>query len=278
MNNHIRFAPVAQLSLDAFADLFTRSFENYFYPGVTTAPILAARTRFEQIDLVRSLVMYVDDEPAGQAILALRGARAWCGGFGITAPFRGRGLAKNLIAALIDQARQAGAEQFSLEVLTKNERAIKAYLGAGLTITRDLHIFEWRRGDQPIPPAGASAPAAPAELLGHFAALHAVGAAWQRDLPALLVKPGLQGLALRQGADLVAYAVYSEREDTARIEDLAALQPEHAVPLLQALQARSAKVVSVNEPSDSPSAAAFARCGFQEVDRQHDMDMALTRQ
>jgi GNAT superfamily N-acetyltransferase len=278
MDTHVHFAPAAQLSLDAFADLFTRSFENYFYPGVTTAAILAARARFEQIDFVRSLVMYAGDEPAGQAILALRGTRAWCGGFGITAPFRGRGLARQLIAALIDQARQAGAEQFSLEVLTKNERAIKAYLGAGLTIARDLHIFEWRRGDQPVPPAGACAPAAPDELLEHFRALHAVGAAWQRDLPALLVKPGLQGLALRQGADLLAYAVFSEREDTARIEDLAALRPEHAVTLLQALQARAAKVVSVNEPSDSPVSAAFASCGFQEIDRQHDLVMALARQ
>ncbi|HYF65099.1 MAG TPA: GNAT family N-acetyltransferase [Herpetosiphonaceae bacterium] len=273
MDHSIRFAPAAQLSLDAFADLFTRSFENYFYPGVTTAPILAARARFEQIDFSRSLVMYAGDEPAGQAILALRGEEAWCGGFGITVPFRGRGLARQLIAALIDQARQAGSRRFSLEVLTRNAPAIKTYLGAGLAIARDLQIFEWNRGEQAVPGSTGCAPADPAELLGRFRALHPAGAAWQRDLPALLVKPGLSGLALGE-----AYVVFSQRDATVRIEDLGAADAGQAATLLQALQARAAKIVSVNEPADSPVTAAFARCGFQETDRQHELSLPLASQ
>src|SRR5690242_5016483 len=63
------FAPAAAYTLDALSDIFTRSFENYFYPGTTTAAILAARVRTEQIDLQHSLVMCVGDDPAGLALL-----------------------------------------------------------------------------------------------------------------------------------------------------------------------------------------------------------------
>src|SRR3954466_10842646 len=80
MSTQVTFASAAAYTLDALGDIFTRSFENYFYPGTTTAAILAARVRTEQIDLQRSLVMRVGDAPAGLALLGLRSDRAWCGG------------------------------------------------------------------------------------------------------------------------------------------------------------------------------------------------------
>src|SRR3954447_17636378 len=109
MPTQVTFMSAASYTLESLGDIFTRSFENYFYPGTTTAAVLAARVRTEQIDLQRSLVMRVGDEPAGIALLGLRGDRAWCGGFGVMLPFRERGLAHKLAAAMLDQARQAGA-------------------------------------------------------------------------------------------------------------------------------------------------------------------------
>jgi len=108
MHSQVTFAPATAYTLDALGDIFTRSFENYFYPGTTTAVTLSARVRIEQIDLYRSLVMQVDDDLAGIALLGLRGDRAWCGGFGVMLPFRGRGLAHALATAMLEQARQQG--------------------------------------------------------------------------------------------------------------------------------------------------------------------------
>ena len=130
----VTFAPATAYTLDALGDIFTRSFENYFYPGTTTAAILSARVRTEQIDLHRSLVMRVGDDLAGIALLGLRGDRAWCGGFGVMLPFRGRGLAHELAVAMLDQARQAGARGCGLEVLTRNQRAINTYARAGFQL------------------------------------------------------------------------------------------------------------------------------------------------
>jgi GNAT superfamily N-acetyltransferase len=145
MTDQPRFLPASSFTLDALADIFTRSFEEYFYRGTTTAEILAQRVRVEQIDLRRSLVMLLGDEPAGQALIALRGDRAWCGGFGVMLSLRGRGLSHQLAAAMLEQARQSGARRFSLEALTRNERAIKTYTRVGLRTRRDLQILEWRK-------------------------------------------------------------------------------------------------------------------------------------
>jgi ribosomal protein S18 acetylase RimI-like enzyme len=277
------FRPASSFTLDSLADIFTRSFEEYFYPGVTTAEVLARRVRSENLDLLRSLVMLLGDEPAGQAMLGLRGSRAWCGGFGVMLPFRGRGLAQPLAAAMLDQARQAGARSFGLEVLTRNERAIKTYTGIGLRTQRDLLILEWRKpeetttGDRPpIADQGNVADAEPARLLDHFAPLHVVPAAWQRDLPALLVQGGLQGLAIAEGDAVAAYVLYQAGADgSARIADLGATQAAQAQSLLAALQARFMRLVTVNEPADSPLIAAFEAAGFVESDRQHEMLLEL---
>jgi ribosomal protein S18 acetylase RimI-like enzyme len=315
MADQPRFLPASSFALDALADIFTRSFEAYFYQGVTTAELLARRVRAEQIDLHRSLVMLLGDAPAGQALVALRGERAWCGGFGVMLPFRGRGLARPLAAAMLDSARQAGARSFSLEVLTRNERAIKTYTHAGFRARRDLQIFEWRRPDEEPPrgyptenrePGGhehrtnggeqrtanraatndalqttddgqsISEVAEPLRLLDRFAALHPSPAAWQRDLPALLARGGVRGLAIMEHAVMAAYVLFQLGvEGSARIEDLGAERAEQAAALLGALQSRSARIVSVNEPADSPLTAAFLSAGFLESDRQHELSIEL---
>lgn len=277
MSEQPRFLP-ASFTLDAFAEIFTRSFEAYFYQSTAAAAELAARVRVENIDLSRSLVMLVGDEPAGQALLSLRGARAWCGGFGVLAAFRGRGLAHPLAAALVEQARQAGARSFGLEVLTRNAPAIKTYARAGLQTQRDLLVLEWRRPEESAPPAVARAveAAAPGWLLEHFAALHTLPAAWQRDLPSLLVWNEQQALMVAQDGRPTAYVLfYANPDGVLRIVDLAAERAEDVLTLLGALQARGVRIVDVNEPADSPFIAAFVAVGFVEIDRQHEMAIDL---
>jgi RimJ/RimL family protein N-acetyltransferase len=273
------FLPASSFALDALADIFTRSFEQYFYPGTTSAEILAQRVRVEQIDLHRSLVMLVDDQPAGQALLARRGDHTWCGGFGVILALRGRGLSHQLAMAMLEQARQAGARRFSLEVLTRNERAIKTYIRLGLQIRRDLQILEWRRpeGESRTESRGRGVEAKePMRLLDRFAALHPVPAAWQRDLPALLTRGGYHGLTIEEAGVTAAYALYQSNADSiARIEDLGAERAELAADLLTALQARSQRILTINEPTDSPLTAAFLDVGFTEIDRQHEMWMEL---
>jgi RimJ/RimL family protein N-acetyltransferase len=264
------------LSLEVLAELFTRSFEAYYYPGITSAHTLARRVATEQIDLLRSVVLRVDGEPAGVALLARRGERLWCGGFGITMAYRGRGLAYRLAEAMVAEAREAGAEGLTLEVLTRNSAALKVYERAGMQITRRLLIVAWRpddaRGGVEAPPLEA---ADPAELvLCHFAALHPAPAAWQREPATLLALPELRGLALREGGETVAYALV-QGEESLRLQDFAARDEPTARRLIAALQADSRAITSVNEPAASPLTPAFLRSGFVVADEQHELALAL---
>jgi GNAT superfamily N-acetyltransferase len=283
MTTHVTFTPATAYALDALGDIFTRSFEDYFYPGTTTGAALSARVRTEQIDLHRSLVLRIGDDPAGIVLLGLRGDRAWCGGFGVMLPFRGRGLAHELAKAMLEQARQAGGRGCGLEVLTRNQRAIKTYARAGFQPLRDLQVLEWRGPQPPVQPDIERESAAaniveldPATLLAHFAALHPVPAAWQRDLPALLARGGMLGLALMDGDQPRAYALLTPaRDGGARIEDVGAANVEQAALLLAALQARYTRLISVNEPADSALTPAFDAAGFTEADRQHELWIEL---
>jgi ribosomal protein S18 acetylase RimI-like enzyme len=286
MSDEPWFRSAASFTLDMLANIFTRSFEQYFYQSLTTNERLAQRIRTESLDLHRSLVMLIGDEPVGQAMIGLRGGQAWCGGFGIMPSFRGRGLARQLATRMLDQARLAGARAFSLEVLTRNEPAIKTYTRAGLRTRRDLQVLEWRQAAAE-PGAGVRSGAAasqeaaaqrallvddPERLLDRFSRLHPVPAAWQRDLPALLAGGGFQGLAIEGGDGPAAYVLFHTAADgNVRVEDLGAVRVELAHALLAALQGRSTRILSVNEPADSPLTAAFLSAGFVETDRQHEM-------
>ena len=273
MDNDIQFAPAGTLPLDQLAKLFTRSFEGYFYATTMLPDQLAQRVRVEQIDLWRSPLLLVAGEPVGVALVALRGERAWCGGFGIVPPSRGKGLALLLAQQMLAEARAGGALRFTLEVLTRNERAAQVYQRAGLRSVRDLLILEWRRSPGAPTDAGpALANGEPEDLLATFGRLHLTPPAWQRDLPALLARSGLRGLALSEGDQLSAYTLYQEAPGGgARIIDLGAQDQSAALRLLASLKQRFERVMTVNEPDDSPTTRALVAAGFIELDRQHEM-------
>jgi GNAT superfamily N-acetyltransferase len=272
----ISFTSAATLSLEALADLFTRSFEGYLYPGTTTADALAQRVRNEQIDLWFSQVLLVGGEPSGVALLSRRAERAWCAGLGVVAAQRGLGLSHALAGEMLARARSVGAQRFTLEVLVRNEPAVRTYQRAGMAITRRLLIMSWQLGDDDPPGDPPQlAEIAPAELLAHFASMHPAPAAWQRDLPALLVGSGRRGLALPGDGGPAAYALVSGDVGNMRIADMGARDVSSAHALLRGLQAQARSLISVNEPAESPLTAAFYRAGFVVADEQHEMEIML---
>jgi RimJ/RimL family protein N-acetyltransferase len=272
----ISFAPASNYSLIELANIFTRSFAEYFYPGITTPDTLSRRIREEQIDLRASQVLLVDNTPAGIALIAQRDRRAWCAGFGVMREQRGHGFAHDLAAAMLQAAREADAEHFSLEVLTRNDKALRVYERAGLRITRRLLILTWRPGDNepPAPPYPLDS-VNPADLvLTLFSALHPAPAAWQREPAALLSLTDAQGLRLRMG-ERQAYVIVNGNDDNLRIQDFGATDDGVANLLLGSLKSRTRSITSINEPQESPLTAAFLRNGFLVADEQHEMEVEL---
>lgn len=271
------FESAATLPLDRVALLFCQSFAGYFVPIELTAKQLAARLRIEQIDLHFSSVVFVDGEPAGIALLGMRGDRAWCGGFGVVPQWRGKGLALPLTRHMLAVASANGATSCALEVLCQNERAIQVYTSAGFRVARDLLSLEWGRVE-PLEVASredALASFDPRDLLPSFGRLRPAEPPWQRDLPSLLAMGGLRGVVLGDPATPTAYAVLRMDPKGTRIADFGMRDHEAGTSLLELLQRRFDKLSVANEPEPSPTIRAFVASGFVEVHRQHEMTIAL---
>lgn len=284
--NPVGFRAAAELPLDALAALYTRCFAGYAYPVRVEPHALARRIRAEQIDLGRSPVLWVGDEPAGVALLGVRGAETNCGGLGITAPHRGRGLAHRLVDEHLRLARAAGGQRMTLMVLAENGGAVRAYLRAGMRVTRNLLWLEWRAG-QPSQGRGGPAlvAAAPAALLDRAGTLPHAAPFWQRDPATLRALEGLQGYELPGATGPDAYAIVEPAaaepaqilEPVARpaqVLDLGARTPEAAARLIAGLQARHA-ALAINEPEESPAMTPLREAGFAAALTRYEMEVAL---
>jgi RimJ/RimL family protein N-acetyltransferase len=279
MSDSLRFIPASSLSLESFADLFTRSFENYFYPSTMTAETFAVKIRLEQLDLHHSVVLMLNDTPIGQATLGLRGDKAWCGGFGIVLEQRGKGFASALLAEFLKQAREAGAKSLTLEVLQKNIVAQRLYASAGLQHQRDLRILEWKRDSNPsqektLEPLVVQ-PVNMPEIISNFYRWHPLSPVWQRDLPSLMMQRNLLQLTCTKQGELQGYVLFTAKDGIVRINDLATNEIDIAKILLSSLQSHYKEIYSVNEPTDNPVTAAYDVCNFRESDRQYELGIAL---
>jgi GNAT superfamily N-acetyltransferase len=273
----LKFVSASSVSLEAFAAAFTSAFEGYPVPIKVDAVWVARRARYEQHDLLNSLVVFDGAEAVGMAVLAARGARGWCGGFGVVPRWRGRGLGRRLMSELVGRARGAGLRRLSLEVLAGNTAALRLYEQAGMRVTRDLLVLErpaeWAGDSKPRGRAPQEAPAA--ELLEHFSRLHAEPPAWQRE-PASLLAADLRGLYLGARSRPRAYALVKHtKEGDTFLSDLAAADARHARAMCAALGGLGCELKVQNEPERSPYVAPLLGRGFREVLRQHEMSMEL---
>jgi len=277
----------ASVSLEEYADALTAAFRGYQFPMVLDVALLARKVRLEQHDLQHSLVAYEGDRVAGAAALAVRADAGWVGGFGIVPEQRGRGRGRELMSALLEQARACKLRRLSLEVLAQNAAARRLYEGAGMHVVRDLLILE-RAADSgagagtvaggdslKVEEADSLKEAAPSELLTHFARLHAEPPAWQRGLPSLLVG-NLRGLYLSERERPRAYALLGRAQDgNTYVSDLAAASAVDAAALCASLKGVAGALKIVNEPEHSLFTAPLLANGFVETERQHEMQMSL---
>ena len=276
-DDSLRFVSAASVSLEAYAAAFNEAFRGYAVPISVDATWLARRVRYEQHDLVNSLIAFEGGRAVGVAGLAVRGERGWVPGFGVVPARRGRGLGRRLMSELLGRARAAGLRRLSLEVLAGNVGALRLYEGAGMRVTRDLLVLDRPAGPPgPAAPGGRAPGEAPAEeLLAHFRRLHPEPPAWQRE-PASLLTADLRGLYLGGRRRPRAYALVKYgRDGSTHVSDLAAADAQQARELCAALVRLKGSLKIINEPELGPFAAPLLEHGFAESLRQHEMTIEL---
>jgi hypothetical protein len=221
-----------------------------------------------------------DGAIVGMAMLGVRGERGWIGGFGIAAPYRGRGLSHQLIEDVIERARRLGLAGLQLEVITTNHGAIRVYERAGFVHRRDLLILA-RGPDASTLEVDTTVvrTADPARLIAYRPA-GASAPAWQREAPSLGSPSSLEGLVVGVPEAPLALVLSRSTGDAARVADLAAVDQESALAVLSALIERHAgsPLTILNEPEGAATLPALFDLGWREIMRQHELALTLRPQ
>lgn len=193
---------------------------------------------------------------------------------GVIPSHRGQGLAGQMFSRVLEELRPGEAEQFLLECIVTNERALSAYRKQGFEITRKLECFELE-----VELLEAEAPAANVAIREvsspqwvRLADLHSWQASWQNARQAMerAVPPPLVIGAFRD-EQLVGYAaLFPDSGDLAQL----AVGPEHHregigsalfASCVRRLAADVNRIRAINVPADAEEDLAFLRARRAEV-------------
>lgn len=199
MSSRTLIRSAAEIPLTEVVNLFGASFSDYFVPILPSVRGLADRIRVENVDIAESRVLEVDGRPAAFALIAIRGQRNRIAAMGTRPEYRGRGFGRFLLAGLVEEAARRGARELLLEVIDRNEAAIRLYRGAGFeSIGR---LAGWALDDRRNEPPFVEEPLTPIPLseAAHAMAQHGIeNLPWQLE-PTTISASAPPTAALRLG-------------------------------------------------------------------------------
>ncbi len=276
--------PAAAVSPAEQASALNAAYADYFVPLRLTPDQMAAMHDFYDIQGNLSVVARAGAELAGLALLAQRGGRGWVCAVGVRPQWRRQGIARAMMAALLDQARSTGLRQLTLEVIDRNAPARALYEGLGFVVERELLSWRFPADADSLPiPAELLAPADPVALLADFGGWHDQPPCWQRE-PATLRKmlDRTRGYRLDMDGRPAAWCIVTDHAETVSILG-AGVDPDFGPvragrALLQALahRYRGRMLTITNVPADDGLNRALAALHFLVTIRQWEMRLSLS--
>ncbi len=126
------------VSLRDACDALNMAYDGYIVPISFDTISLARRVHAEDIDLISSQLLLVDQKAAGIMLIARRGRTSRIAALGIATHLRGAGIGRQAVAVAVTDARSRGDERLILEVIKTNQKAISTYTKAGFKSRRSL--------------------------------------------------------------------------------------------------------------------------------------------
>ncbi|MEH7238245.1 GNAT family N-acetyltransferase [Bacillus sp. JJ1562] len=133
---------LSECTLEDAVVAWNKGFEGYYFDMTTTADLFTRRLILEGLSPTLSVIAYDGDRPVG---LILNGIRlingkkvSWNGGTGVDPEYRGKGVGKKLIEAVLVIYEEEGVEIATLEAIKENETAISLYEKVGYKIIDEL--------------------------------------------------------------------------------------------------------------------------------------------
>ncbi|WP_449539586.1 GNAT family N-acetyltransferase [Ferdinandcohnia sp. Marseille-Q9671] len=133
---------LSECTLEDAVVAWNKGFEGYYFTMTTTVDLFTRRMILEGLSPTLSVVAYDGTRPVGiilNGIRLINGKKvAWNGGTGIDSDYRGRGVGKKLIEAVLAIYENEGVEVATLEAIKENGPAISLYEKVGYKIVDEL--------------------------------------------------------------------------------------------------------------------------------------------
>lgn len=274
----IDIQPATQPARRDLVSALNTAYVGYYVPIYLTLEDFDDLIYRESVRLAHSVAAVDGDQVVGGALLGVRGQRGWIGGVGVIPDYRRRGIARQMMFYLIEQARLTGIARLQLEVIAENTKAFDLYRSLGFESTRRLLVLGIRdptiNSDSQLQIVKESAD----HLLGRLPAFDMVARPWQRDLESLrlsLALGELEGLAAydRRAAKPLGFLLFSRGFNHVSIADLSATDLDVGLALLAALNRRvgTVRYSYLNVPEEDPMLPALYAAGFQTTLSQYEM-------
>jgi ribosomal protein S18 acetylase RimI-like enzyme len=257
--------PASRWSYAELAEIFNAGYEDYYTPFSVDEEAFRFMSELWDDDLDASRVALVDGEPAGICKLAIRGDSGWIGGIGVAVPHRGKGVAKELMRGVLDEARDRGLREVWLEVLVQNDPAIKLYEKLGFEHVRELEVWTLDLvADSNYLPSPVT------RVHERIRVERTEREPWQRADETVAKYEGVEALESDHGA--ILFRLTGER--VSLLQGVAA-DEEAARDLLQSLPDQATVLQWLNGPKGDVFNTAIASLGGTLAHRQHEMLLRL---
>jgi ribosomal protein S18 acetylase RimI-like enzyme len=271
----MEFISAEHLDYPALAHAFNSAYEDYVLPVNLNAAQMQAHIEHYDIRLDASRVLVEDGDIIGVGLLGIREKRGWVGGFGIAKARRRSGLGRQLMAALLDSAREAGLSAVQLEVIEGNSAAHSLYVKVGFQDLRRLLIFQ-STSLTALSGSYEYKLVTLTEALTLHERFHPVPNPWQREPESLRVSGASAWAASRDGEPL-AYATGITNQQSINLLDAGFTNEDALRGLVLHLHQQHPKAVGrfVNVGEDEPIRGVFESLGYQQIMSQFEMRIML---
>jgi ribosomal protein S18 acetylase RimI-like enzyme len=276
----VQISKASEYSAQELIDIYNQTRADYMVPMPMTLADWEEYVHVYDIELEGSFVAHLDGEPAGLNLLGLRGDQGWVTRLGVADRARRRGIARDLMEAMLDEARHRKMAYMWLEVIADNEAGRRLFQSYGFEATAELIVAE--RPD--MPPTTLPAIGALTERVGRDEILEKLAQReghvdWKNKVDSLSKLDGLAGIWVtsEEGAAWVAFRPKGDRLEKTILgvvegspKTIGWLALYHLNRLHPGLV-----VEAENVPAEGPNWSAYEQAGYNPVFRRLEMKLAL---
>ncbi|HEY88506.1 MAG TPA: GNAT family N-acetyltransferase [Thermoflexia bacterium] len=193
----VELFPATAFPIETLTETYNRARIDYIVPMPMNVARMRAYIHNYDVELESSVIATLGREIVGLGMLGVRDQRAWITRLGVAPNKRRNNAGQGMMEYLIQQAKERGAQQVTLEVIKDNWPAFYLFKKLGFHVTRELLVL--RR-----PPIKAQLKRKPYTLT--FLDAATVSAllegrqsqpSWLDELPSLRKAGNLEGLKIR---------------------------------------------------------------------------------